>query len=258
MKRPTDEDLILFYYGESPTPESIERALERSPELTRRFADLERLLDTIEAPEVPELETDYGARVWSAVEARLERRRRWLPDLSQGVVRRWSLVGAAAALALVAFLAGRMSSQLNGIDSQPVAEWAADRDRALLMEVTDHLDRSQVLLLELVNSDDEAEPDLTRQRRLAADLKMDSRLYRRAAAKAGRQDVADLLESMEIFLVELANAPQELDSPRLQSIRRRIEEGDLLFRVRIVGSRLRQDYDQTRPSAGSDDPVVDV
>ncbi len=73
MKPISDEDLILYYYGEASDDREIERQLESSAELRQRFETLRRLLDTVAGQEVPEPHPAYGSRIWHRVAPQIER-----------------------------------------------------------------------------------------------------------------------------------------------------------------------------------------
>ncbi|MEJ2085384.1 MAG: hypothetical protein P8Y44_06865 [Acidobacteriota bacterium] len=241
MKRVRDEDLILHYYGESPDAEALERTIRQEPEVARRYEDLCRVLDSVAEIEVPATGSDYGAKVWRTLSPKLDRASWWRRWLQPGSVNRWALAGATAGLIVIAFIAGRLSTPTPQIAPQDVATWTTYRDRALLTELARHLDRSEMLLLELDNSDTGSGADLARERALASELSSDSRFYSQAASKAGQRDVADLLERVEFLFAELANGPEAVAPGDLDSFRERLETGDLLFRLRIVSSRLRLD-----------------
>ena len=81
MKRLSDEELVLYYYGEAPDPKEIERALESSKEERRRYAELSRVLDTVDEPPIPEKSAAYGASVWRRLEPQLEKKS-WLGSWS--------------------------------------------------------------------------------------------------------------------------------------------------------------------------------
>lgn len=247
MKFLKDEDLILHYYGESDDPAAVDRMIETSAEIGERFQRIRRLLDGVAEPEIPTRDSSYGSSVWKSLEPEIHRRAWWKSWLDPGPVRRWSLIGATAFLLAVAFMAGRFSNQqlppqiATTLDSAGVGE----RDRALFIAVANHLERSEMLLLELVNVDGDAGVNVAAERLLASELKNDSQLYRQAASNAGELGVAELLESIEILLVELANGPEDVQSGDLQILRQRLDDGDLLFRVRVVGSRLREDIQKS-------------
>ena len=156
-------------------------------------------------------------------------------------------------LVVTAFLVGR---QVPDPDAVMRAGLTSDgRERILLMTVAGHLERSEMLLLELVNTVPNGEVDLSLERQLAGELGQESRLYRQAAQRAGKADVAMLLEQLETVLVELSNGPQTVPSQDLGDLRLRLDEGDVLFRVRVLGSRLRREVD-AGSSRGETPPVT--
>src|SRR5260221_676848 len=114
------------------------------------------------------------------------------------------------------------------------------RERILLVAVGDHLERSQVILLELLNADPQAPLDVTGEQRSAQDLLASNRIYRQAAMRTGDAGVAHVLEELERVLVEVASGPSELGPGDLAALRRRIESQGVLFRVRVVGSQIRE------------------
>jgi hypothetical protein len=49
-----------------------------------------------------------------------------------------------------------------------------------------------------------------------------------------------VLEELERVLVEVANGPSELGPEETLALRRRIESQGVLFRVRVIGSQIRE------------------
>ena len=240
MKPIQDEDLILYYYSEVADVGEIESQLESSPELQERYREVCRLLDAVGEHAVPERHAAYGSRIWHRVAPRIEAEStgssswRWLrPN------RQWAWGAALVLLLVVAFVAGRMSPRP---EISEVATLPTDgRERIVLMTVAGHLERSEMLLLELVNTQDNGDVDLSVERQLASQLGDESRLYRQAAQQVGKSDVAALLEQLEMVLMELSHGPQMVSADDLGELRVRLDEGDVLFKVRVVGSRLRQE-----------------
>lgn len=256
MKSVTDDQLILYYYGEASDAEELGQQIEASPELQRRFETLRGILDSVEEPEIPERHPSYGSVVWHRLAPQLEQRRSrfWNWQLLKPR-RQWTLVAATLLLVVVAFLAGRLWPR------QPVEIAAIGYDgqeRILLLTVADHLERSEMLLVELANTRENGEFDISAERQLAGQLKSDSRLYRQAAKQSGQADVAALLEQLERVLVELANSPETIPSSDLGELRALLDEGDLLFKVRIVGSRLREEGRGTKNPVSEERSALDV
>jgi hypothetical protein len=130
----------------------------------------------------------------------------------------------------VAFLAGRFTQPKTGISPQA-------RQRILLITLGDHLDRSEILLAELVNAAPES-ADFSDQRSSAQDLLEENRLLRQTAARSGDASHAAVLDELERALLDIAHSPSEISASELESLQRRIESEGLLFKVRIISSNI--------------------
>ena len=113
------------------------------------------------------------------------------------------------------------------------------RDRILLIDLGEHLDRSQRVLVELVTAEGAA-ADFAGERNRAEQLLWANRLYRETAAVTGDASVVDLLDQLERVIVEVAASPSNPSVRDLDDVRRRIESGSLLFKVRVVSSDLQE------------------
>jgi len=235
----SEEELILHHYGEAEDAAAADAhlALCESCRASRDalFADLRVLNDDA----VPERGQDYGAAVWARVAPQLGKR----PRLLWFSARRWLAPVAMAASLLVAFLLGRhLQPQQSGpgpVPREVVREVV--RERILVVAVGDHLERSRMVLLELSHAGDEAKAvDISAEQTWAQNLLANNRLYRQTAVRAGEHKVASVLDDLERLLVEVANGPSELTHEEAQAMRRRIEAGGLLFKVKVLGSQMRE------------------
>jgi hypothetical protein len=135
-----------------------------------------------------------------------------------------------------AFLAGRVSqrqTQVAGL-SGPV------RERIMLVAVGEHLEQSQMILIELMNSDSKGTVDISEEQLRAQDLISENRLYRQAALRTGDKSVSNVLDELERVLLEVAHSPSKLNSAEFEQIRQRIAADGILFKIRVVGSNLRE------------------
>jgi hypothetical protein len=82
----------------------------------------------------------------------------------------------------------------------------------------------------------------------AADLVAAGRVYRRSAEALGDLEMRDLLEDVERVLVDVANEPADGASKDLTGVRTRISEQDLLMRVRLAASEIRERERRARPT----------
>jgi hypothetical protein len=162
---------------------------------------------------------------------------------------RWALAASVAALAVGSFALGRVWD--TPTTTPKIAESIGTRElseRMLRSEVEEHLERSQRVLVELVNVDDSAPVLLASDRERAADLVAAGRLYRRSAEQMGDRDTRDLLEDVERVLVEIANGPDVESSNGLSEVRARITDQDLIFRLRVMTAAMQARERRARPT----------
>lgn len=239
MTHPNEEQLILYYYGDADDAMAVESHLLECAECRACLEALKQTFLAVESVPVPERGAGYGRDVWAQLEPKLDRARggSWLEWFQP---KRLALVGTMAALLIVAFLAGRLiprGPDGNG-DPEPTAE--AVRERVLLVAVGDHLERSQMVLVELVNTKPNGTVNIAAERGRAENLVAANRLYRQTAAEVGDATVTSLLEDLERVLLEIARSPEKVSGPELAALQKRIEAKGILFKVRVVGSQVRE------------------
>jgi hypothetical protein len=111
----------------------------------------------------------------------------------------------------------------------------------LLADVGEHLDRTQTMLVELLNADiDSAGIDLSLERERAGDLVAANRLYRQTATASGDVAITQLLDELERLLVELAASGEPPSTEDVERVQQEVTAKDLLFKIRVVSSALRQ------------------
>ena len=244
MNHLSEEQLILHYYGEEEDALSAERHLGECEDCRALYGSLQRTLNVVDSLPVPEPGAEYAERVWKRIEHRLPARRGvgWVWALP--AVWRWAAAGAAfAALLGAAFLAGRSYPH----PRQP-AQLAADPqagERILLVAVGDYLERSQMVLIELANARSPGALDISSEQERAVDLVSENRLYRQTAAHTGDAAVASVLDELERVLLDITHAPSRLLPGELEKLRQRLEAEGILFKIRVLGSNVRNQEGQT-------------
>ena len=231
MSHPGEERLILFHYEGG---RSVSRHLAACLPCRERLAEIRNLLATVEPEPVPERGEAYGREVWRRLASRLPERPEpfWRGILTP----RLAFAGTLAAVALAAFLAGRFWRGTERPASAPAV--SQTRERILLIAVGDHLERSEVMLVELLHAPaGGADGQLDRAR--AEELLASNRLYRQSADAAGERAVSDVLDDLERVLLEASHGPSS-SAEQLENVRRRAEAEGVLFKIRVLGSRVRQ------------------
>ena len=235
MKHLTEEQLVLLYYQEDADAADVTAHLEGCASCRQRFDALKELLGAVVVDAVPEPDEGFEARMWERLNPRLKPKRRFAwRDVFQP--RRLTALGTITALLVVAFLAGRFWPRPQRPTEQPISQ--AARERIMLVAVGDHLDRSQMVLLELLNAPSDGKINISAEQQRAEDLVESNRLYRQTALKAGDVGVANVLDELERTLLQIAHSPSTLTARQLQDLRTRIENQGILFKVRIIDSQV--------------------
>ncbi|SPE39556.1 conserved hypothetical protein [Candidatus Sulfopaludibacter sp. SbA3] len=243
MNHLTEEQLILHYYGEEGDALAAEQHLDECEGCRDLFGSLQRVLNVVDSLPVPDPGIGYEARVWGQIERALPVRRRFrLPDISW----RWMAAGAAlASLLVAAFLAGRFFPQGRKPETMASAVDSQHGERVLLVAVGDYLERSQMVLVELSNAHPHGSLDITSQQERAGDLVSESRLYRQTAEHTGDGAVAGVLEDLDRVLLDITHAPSKISPRELESLRQRLEAEGILFKIRVMGSNVRNQEEPT-------------
>ncbi len=241
MKKPSEEELVAHLFGDSPAPGEIERALAEDRELRERFAALRRTLDALDELPVPEPGSGFEGRVWRRLRPALAPRRPWWRIELAGWGRAPALAAAALALVALGFLLGRApDGPLETPTPEPSALSAAARERVLFASIGTHLAGSERVLAQIANAPSDQPSTLTEQRDWAEALLAANRFYRRAAERSGDRAVVALLDELEPVLLEISHTERPA-AQDLVAAQHRIDQQDLLFKVRVVGSRLVRD-----------------
>ena len=245
MSHCTDDDLVLHYYRDPEAPPHVGPHLTICGHCRERAGELAATLQMTVFPEPPDPGEHYGTELWN----------RLVPQIALRPPRSWfqitrpqalSLAAAATLLLVVGFIAGRTVS-----DPAPAATLAAidagESRRVLLMSVADHLERSDRVLTDVLNTS--MDGDLSSERQWAADLIADNRFYRQNAVDSGEPSVAAVLDELERALLDIVHSPADATPATLEAMHERLDSAALLFKVRVLGSELR--HRQQAPASPS-------
>jgi hypothetical protein len=250
----TEEQLVQYHYGDAGDGATVAAIEEHMHGCAACQADVDGLRQTLSAVDtlpVPARGEGYGAEVWARLQPELERARetRWQRLQSFVTPRRLLLAGGTAVLVVAAFVAGLTHRPWKAGDTArktaPTSQEASiDRDqvreRVLLVAVGDHLERSQMALVELVNATGGPTVDISADQERARDLVTENRLYRQTALTTGDTGVESVLDDLERVLVEIANSPSTMTAAEFGKVRSRIERQGIIFKVRVFGDRVRE------------------
>lgn len=237
----TDEELLLDFYAEGTAIDRrrVRTHLEQCNECRALDQELRAVLTAVDTTPITEPPSGFEREMWARLEPLLPveqtRHPRW-----QWIMPRLAVAASIGVLLVAAFAAGRVWDRPVTSSADVAVVDAAMPERLLRAEVEDHLERSQRMLVELVNADYTSGPALEGDRARAADLVAAGRLYRRSAEQVGDAEIGNLLEDLERVLVEVANGPADAAPAELARLRQRIDDQDLVFRVRVVAREMKE------------------
>src|SRR5712692_6435999 len=163
----------------------------------------------------------------------------------------------SAALVIAAFFLGRRQPVRLPPNDQSVQQV---RERILLVAVGDHLDRSEMMLVELTNAEpgpaDKKLVNISTEQKRAEDLLDENRLYRQTALQQGDSALASVLDELERVLLDIAHSPAEMTPAQLEKIRQRMEAHGILFKVRVAGSEVRRRERSATPVPAQDNSTT--
>jgi len=248
MKHLSESELIELYYDEGPGAASAH--LKACRNCSAQYAELKRGMDAIQLAPIPQRSADYGNKVWEALRPQL------IPYSKKTVGRRawmhWRATALAVSCALllaVAFVGGRYwernATRKANVPANPQATQSV-----VLVVLTDHLDRTERLLVALEHADP---PDRTENAQLQAEareLLASNRLYRVTASKGGDPALAGALDRLEGVLAEVANEPN-LTAADLERVRKDMNTRGILFEIRVLLARSPDQGSGPRPAKGA-------
>jgi anti-sigma factor RsiW len=236
----SEDELILHSYGEIDRADQarVDAHLAGCGECQVAKEQLVRVMAMVDAAAPVEAPLGFERTAWARLEPALEANRSswrtffWFPQ--------WALAGGVAMLVIAAFAAGRFTGSAPVSDPVQAVATDVEPERVLRAAVGDHLDQTQMMLVELANAEIDGGDVLAGEQVRAADLVAANRLMYRSALQSGDTQIVDILEDLERVLLEIANAPANASSNDLTDLQSRITTEDLLFRLRVIASEMRQ------------------
>jgi hypothetical protein len=239
MNHLSEEELIAHAYAEDDS-NAVQQHLLECTECSKAYSALGSDLADMKFAEVPVRDPAYGHRVWKSLAGSLpayESRKSWFHG---GL---WPALGyAAAGIALVcAFVGGRLwehrhaqtVAQIHPQQHEP--NTVALVQRVDVVVLSDHLDRSERLLVELKHADggNAGSPLGDEARRLLPA----NQICRKNAKHDDDRALSTALDRLDHLLIELANQPEGLNSQSLAKLQDEMNVDGLLFEVRVLRSR---------------------
>jgi len=248
MKHLGEDELIELYYGEE-TGEA-KTHLRACRECSAVYTELKKSLDAIRPAPVPQRDAKYGDRVWENLQSRLTPYQKKTAGWRGWAHWRAAALALSCAMLLAVAVFGGRYWERTTTKKTIVAGNPRTAQRVILVVLTDHLDRTERLLVALEHADS---PDRIANAQLqleARELLASNRLYRASASNAGDPALAGALDRLEGVLAEIANEP-DLTETDLERVRKDMNTDGILFEIRVLLTRSPEQGSGPRPAKGA-------
>ncbi len=240
MNHLSEAELIAHAYAEDDS-NAVQQHLMACAECAKAYSALGSDLADMKFADAPARDAAYGHRVWESLAGSLpayESRKSWFRG---GLWPALSYAAAGIAVVVCAFLGGRLWEHRH---AQTVAQShvqqheqtvAEPTQRVVVVVLSDHLDRSERLLVELKHADGGNVASPLRDE--ARSLLPANRICRQNAKRDDDRALSTALDRLDHLLVELANQPEGLNSQTISRLQDEVNADGLLFEVRVLRSR---------------------
>lgn len=222
------------------------------PECQKLAQQIKSVVALATAAPVPAPPADLAGQVWRRLQAEADQAATSKPWVQPP--RLWRAWALAASLALAAgflWMARPRPASPRLVAGSAAAASAAAPPQVLLDAVSQHLDRTQALLTEVVHA---APPgtahglvDLAAQQASARSLLASNRLYQLDAMQRHDPAVAELLGNLEPALMEIIHTPSKAQPRAWRQLRARITQSGLLFQMEVMNQSLRTQVQDRNP-----------
>jgi hypothetical protein len=240
MKHLMEEELIEAYYGGDEADAASREHLESCAACAQAYAALKSDLDDVKPVSPPARDERFGEQVWERIEPSLhtytERKWSWRP---LGMWRGLGLAAACALLLIGGFTAGRLSVQRKPpitVAKQPAPVVKVGKVEVVVL--SDHLDRSERLLVELKHADTDSAEMASPMRDEARSLLGPNRVCMKNATQNGDPALATALDHLNRLLAQLADQREGLNSATIARLQEEMNADGLLFEVRVLRTRI--------------------
>jgi len=261
MKHLKEEELVEHYYSPDQSEGVAADHLASCAVCAADFAALRSDLGEFPAVEPPARDAAYGEQVWASLRHALPAYEKpkwsWLRPGLKGL----SYAAACGLLVACAFVAGRQwerrLAQTASVRPPQQAQPAPARpqQRVVVVVLSDHLERSERLLVQLKHADAESEETISPLRDQARVLLAANRICRQDAHKvddpALDPALVPTLDRLDHVLAQLANHPGPLSAVEITRLQDELNSSGLLFEVRVLRTRIPEHRTAARSIGGT-------
>ncbi len=243
-----EDRFVDALYGEldPSNQQSVDEHLKQCSRCTELFASLQKTLHIMDGREHPELPDAYWKQYDDSLQKRMANAKpenvRWH---SFGKIPGWVLKAVAAFILIgVGVLIGRYymtpTTQPRIVETRPTP--ATVQRVSMDPETKRFLDRSQVLLIGVVNLEPDADgnysEDLSAQKRVSRDLIREASVVKTNLKGPDKRRLNELVSDLELIMLQIANLETENDQPEIEMVKSGVDRKGVLFKINLEQMRM--------------------
>lgn len=208
----------------------------------RRVSATLNLMDKREAPEP---DPEFMENFWPALQSKLDKETQ--PAQRAAPVRMfrfpsaipvWAYGVAAMFILVLGIYLGRTYPGRGGAQQETAiaAGISAETDsarRAIHREVDEYLDRSQALLVGMINQEDASPEIVQRQQHVSRELVQQAVYLKSALKDPDEESLRKLINDLEVVLMQLANYSSDTGIPIVELVRQGVDQKSILLKINI-------------------------
>ncbi|MDZ7363103.1 MAG: zf-HC2 domain-containing protein [candidate division KSB1 bacterium] len=216
------------------------------------LVEMENVLRRLGAPRRPQLPEHFWEGYWHRLAQRLEKDERraparepafgrsmnWLREkwMAQPMLIPLGRTAGILALLVLGVLVGHYWWPQDRNENQPIVQSSAPAMPVVQTRAEQWLERSEILLLGMVNEDlsGEFRPDFSHQRRVSRHLLTEARALNRELDPVANRQMLQLINQLELILLQIANLEAEHDLSAIELVREGVARNGLLLKINII------------------------
>jgi len=240
---------LEYFYGEldSPKKKFFDDHILVCKKCNSQFEEMEAVLQFTGKRVRPEPPEEF----WDSYEKKLDRRieiENEKPERRFKVIPKWAYQAAAAvALIVIGVFIGRalFSPPIPGVQHASRQLGLATQlqpEMILVHRSQDYIERTKLILLALVNFDPSIEDpyalDLPYQKQISRELVEEASFLKKELAESDQERLENLVTSLEIILLQIANLESENDLEAIEIVKEGIDRRGILMEINLTDLRL--------------------
>jgi hypothetical protein len=237
---------MLYGLSDENTRRDFKKHLDRCLACAAEYRQLEKTLGLMSQYRRPDPHADFDNRLWHGIYSGIEKEKgisffgrfggKWFRR-EPAINWRYS-IALALSMLIIGLLAGRIIfPESDRTKDRPVGR---ENRQAVMTRAQNYLDKSQVIMLGILNHDPEDRMGLMKQRRLSSRMLREAAVLKDELKESEEKLMMHLISEMEIILLQIANLEEKYDLDSVELIRTGIEHKGLLFKINV--NRVRSDF----------------